>query len=176
MQIQTSSEDDKCHSLSRLHHGAASRDLCIMVNFLIFIAYTIVSDSLNRFEDKCARDASISTGKTKSLARDKLGSASKSLRMLLRRESNFQLNSEKRLRVSQKTMVSTKLKLVRVWHVRSLAATSFLCHPEPENHIDNEYSRAGTSDPKIVVTTSRDPSSKLQQFAKVCHISNLCIL
>lgn len=38
---------------------------------------------------------------------------------------------------------------------------------DPTTHIDNEYSRAGAQDPKIVVTTSRDPSSKLLQFAKV---------
>ncbi|KAF9226452.1 Brix-domain-containing protein [Gyrodon lividus] len=37
---------------------------------------------------------------------------------------------------------------------------------EPSNHIDNEYSRAGIHDPKVVITTSRDPSSKLLQFAK----------
>lgn len=40
---------------------------------------------------------------------------------------------------------------------------------EPRTHIDNEYSRAGVYDPKIVITTSRDPSSKLLQFAKVCR-------
>jgi hypothetical protein len=38
---------------------------------------------------------------------------------------------------------------------------------EPATHIDNEYSRAGIQDPKIVITTSRDPSSKLLQFSKV---------
>ncbi|KAI3612476.1 putative imp4-component of the u3 small nucleolar ribonucleoprotein [Moniliophthora roreri] len=37
---------------------------------------------------------------------------------------------------------------------------------DPSTHIDNEYSRAGIQDPKIVITTSRDPSSKLLQFAK----------
>ncbi|KAF9452452.1 Brix-domain-containing protein [Macrolepiota fuliginosa MF-IS2] len=37
---------------------------------------------------------------------------------------------------------------------------------DPTTHIDNEYSRAGIQDPKIIVTTSRDPSSKLLQFAK----------
>ncbi|KAI6010695.1 Brix-domain-containing protein, partial [Pisolithus orientalis] len=37
---------------------------------------------------------------------------------------------------------------------------------EPSTHIDNEYSRAGMYDPKLVITTSRDPSSKLLQFAK----------
>jgi len=37
---------------------------------------------------------------------------------------------------------------------------------EPTTHIDNEYGSAGTMDPKIVITTSRDPSSKLLQFTK----------
>ncbi|KAI0091920.1 Brix-domain-containing protein [Irpex rosettiformis] len=37
---------------------------------------------------------------------------------------------------------------------------------DPTSHIDNEYARAGILDPKIIVTTSRDPSSKLLQFAK----------
>ncbi|KAI9352626.1 anticodon-binding protein [Obelidium mucronatum] len=36
----------------------------------------------------------------------------------------------------------------------------------PTTHIDDEYSRAGSSDPKVLITTSRDPSSRLQQFAK----------
>lgn len=39
---------------------------------------------------------------------------------------------------------------------------------EPMNSVDYEYTRAGIRDPKIVITTSRDPSSKLLQFAKVC--------
>ncbi|OZJ02466.1 U3 small nucleolar ribonucleoprotein IMP4 [Bifiguratus adelaidae] len=37
---------------------------------------------------------------------------------------------------------------------------------EPETHVDDEYARAGVSDPKILITTSRDPSSRLQQFSK----------
>lgn len=36
----------------------------------------------------------------------------------------------------------------------------------PKSHIDDEYAYAGVKDPSIVVTTSRDPSSRLQQFAK----------
>ncbi|KAG9292847.1 hypothetical protein G9A89_016209 [Geosiphon pyriformis] len=36
----------------------------------------------------------------------------------------------------------------------------------PETHIDDEYARAGIQDPKILITTSRDPSSRLQQFSK----------
>jgi U3 small nucleolar ribonucleoprotein protein IMP4 len=32
--------------------------------------------------------------------------------------------------------------------------------------MDDEYAHAGIQDPKVLVTTSRDPSSRLQQFAK----------
>ncbi|XP_048475841.1 U3 small nucleolar ribonucleoprotein protein IMP4 isoform X2 [Rhincodon typus] len=34
------------------------------------------------------------------------------------------------------------------------------------SQIDDEYKWAGVEDPKVMVTTSRDPSSKLKQFAK----------
>lgn len=47
---------------------------------------------------------------------------------------------------------------------------------EPESHIDSEYSRAGMADPKIVVTTSRDPSSKLLQFSKVSATRSVCMI
>ncbi|KYK70040.1 brix domain containing protein [Toxoplasma gondii TgCatPRC2] len=33
-------------------------------------------------------------------------------------------------------------------------------------HIDDEYAYAGVEDPKVVLTTSRNPSSRLQQFVK----------
>jgi U3 small nucleolar ribonucleoprotein protein IMP4 len=38
---------------------------------------------------------------------------------------------------------------------------------DPMTSVDYEYARAGIRDPKLVITTSRDPSSKLLQFAKV---------
>mmetsp|Transcript_28665 Transcript_28665/g.48135 ORF Transcript_28665/g.48135 Transcript_28665/m.48135 type:complete len:296 (+) Transcript_28665:189-1076(+) len=34
------------------------------------------------------------------------------------------------------------------------------------SHVDDEYAKAGEQDPKIMLTTSRDPSSRLAQFAK----------
>lgn len=37
---------------------------------------------------------------------------------------------------------------------------------DPHSHVDDEYAKVGTYDPKIVVTTSRDPSSRLLQFSK----------
>jgi U3 small nucleolar ribonucleoprotein protein IMP4 len=36
----------------------------------------------------------------------------------------------------------------------------------PRPLLDDEYARAGIEDPKIFITTSRDPSSRLSQFAK----------
>lgn len=33
--------------------------------------------------------------------------------------------------------------------------------------MDDEYKWAGVEDPKLMVTTSRDPSSRLKMFAKV---------
>lgn len=36
----------------------------------------------------------------------------------------------------------------------------------PRTHIDDEYASAALRQPKILVTTSRDPSSRLTQFAK----------
>lgn len=36
----------------------------------------------------------------------------------------------------------------------------------PRTHVDDEYALAGTRDPKVCVTTSRDPSSRLKQFMK----------
>eukprot|EP01104_Vermistella_antarctica_P009947 TRINITY_DN2621_c1_g1_i1.p1 TRINITY_DN2621_c1_g1~~TRINITY_DN2621_c1_g1_i1.p1 ORF type:complete len:288 (+),score=50.74 TRINITY_DN2621_c1_g1_i1:445-1308(+) len=36
----------------------------------------------------------------------------------------------------------------------------------PSTHIDDEYARGGLRDPKVFITTSRDPSSRLSQFVK----------
>ena len=36
----------------------------------------------------------------------------------------------------------------------------------PRSHIDNEYGDAGLLEPRVCVTTSRDPSSRLKQFSK----------
>ena len=45
------------------------------------------------------------------------------------------------------------------------------------NDIDDEYRWAGTRDPKVVITTSRDPSSKLKMFAKVSDgLNNVIVL
>ncbi|CAM9537767.1 unnamed protein product [Phaeothamnion confervicola] len=34
------------------------------------------------------------------------------------------------------------------------------------SHVDDEYASAGLRDPKVCITTARDPSSRLKQFAK----------
>ena len=38
--------------------------------------------------------------------------------------------------------------------------------PSTEGSIDDEYANVGIYEPKVCVTTSRDPSSRLKQFAK----------
>lgn len=44
--------------------------------------------------------------------------------------------------------------------------------------IDDEYRYAGAADPKVVLTTSREPSTKLKIFLKViffaCYFKSLC--
>lgn len=37
----------------------------------------------------------------------------------------------------------------------------------PRTHIDDEYANASERDPKILITTSRNPSAPLTQFVKV---------
>ncbi len=39
-------------------------------------------------------------------------------------------------------------------------------HEQVESHQDDEYKWAGVEDPKVMVTTSHNPSSRLKQFAK----------
>ncbi|GBG83504.1 hypothetical protein CBR_g37218 [Chara braunii] len=43
-------------------------------------------------------------------------------------------------------------------------------HIELQTHIDDEYAHCGEVDPKILITTSRDPSSRLIQFVKEMKI------
>ena len=47
---------------------------------------------------------------------------------------------------------------------------------EVSTHHDDEYAWAGVEDPKVVVTTSHDPSSKLKQFAKVEAINTMSMI
>ena len=49
-----------------------------------------------------------------------------------------------------------------------------LAMTELKSTIDDEYSNAGIENPKILLTTSRDPSSRLTQFVKVLllHLGN----
>ena len=58
-------------------------------------------------------------------------------------------------------------KVCAIFVLNDRVNADFLFRIEPSTHIDNEYSRAGIQDPKILITTSRDPSSRLLQFAKV---------
>jgi U3 small nucleolar ribonucleoprotein protein IMP4 len=39
-------------------------------------------------------------------------------------------------------------------------------HIQPRSHMDDEYQNAGMFDPRIAITTSRDPSARLKKFAQ----------
>jgi U3 small nucleolar ribonucleoprotein protein IMP4 len=49
---------------------------------------------------------------------------------------------------------------------RSIDADDAKTSEHVTNHVDDEYGDAGLIPPKVCVTTSRDPSSRLKQFAK----------
>lgn len=38
--------------------------------------------------------------------------------------------------------------------------------------VDDEYRWAGCEDPNVIITTSRNPSSRLKMFSKVCFIKS----
>ena len=59
--------------------------------------------------------------------------------------------------------------------LQSFAIHLFILLLEITTHQDDEYAWAGVEDPKVVVTTSHSPSSKLKQFAKVQTIQCTCI-
>jgi hypothetical protein len=63
-------------------------------------------------------------------------------------------------------LVSVAQLLQRSSMLLQCSINSFCPCSEPLSHVDDEYSLAGVRDPKILITTSRNPSSKLQQFAK----------
>jgi len=75
-------------------------------------------------------------------------------------------NSARMLNNWAKSWRLTRLKPVRVHSTRS-RPSQLKGRIEPSTHVDNEYYNAGIMDPKILITTSRDPSSKLLQFSKV---------
>lgn len=65
--------------------------------------------------------------------------------------------------------------MVLIFNVFGLASN--ICFPflnlVPKSTIDDEYANANERDPKILITTSHDPSAPLKQFAKVCRFSKL---
>lgn len=51
----------------------------------------------------------------------------------------------------------------------SNVSNACLCS-ETASHQDDEYAWTGVHDPKIMITTSHNPSSRLKQFAKVIDL------
>lgn len=61
--------------------------------------------------------------------------------------------------------IPTELKFDSVALRQEMAYDDEL-HEKPKDMIDDEYQNAGMIDPKIAITTSRDPSSRLKKFLK----------
>ena len=61
--------------------------------------------------------------------------------------------------------IATELR-GQVDELRHEMAYDDLGHDKPVTHIDDEYQNAGMFDPKIAITTARDPSSRLKKFAQ----------
>lgn len=68
--------------------------------------------------------------------------------------------------VSERTQIPTNLKKVALDFAHTLVWDD-LASEQVTSHQDDEYRWAGVEDSKVVVTTSRDPSSRLKMFAKV---------
>lgn len=54
----------------------------------------------------------------------------------------------------------------RIFHVLRLRKRPFYFSPEQHQVIDDEYAYIGVKDPKVVITTGSDPSSRLMSFVK----------
>lgn len=54
-----------------------------------------------------------------------------------------------------------------------LTSFKFFLNLVPRSTIDDEYANANERDPKILLTTSHDPSAPLKQFVKVCLFAKL---
>lgn len=61
--------------------------------------------------------------------------------------------------------IPTELRRIEA-HLRDVDEFKDTAHDAPQSHVDDEYANTTDSPPKIVVTTSRAPSSRLSQFAK----------
>lgn len=122
---------------------------------------------LTRFADKYVNADSMSMLNLSRRRRGRHGNGSNNWRIHLRLGSLCRQNYGRMQRDWERTWVLMRLKLVSDSRVYWDGPCLQRFFTEPTTHIDNEYSRAGIQDPKIIITTSRDPSSKLLQFAKV---------
>lgn len=66
--------------------------------------------------------------------------------------------------------VGVFLSMSSLWQNHN-GVNPFLLCAGVNSHMDDEYKWAGVEDPKVMVTTSRDPSSRLKMFAKVSFTS-----
>jgi U3 small nucleolar ribonucleoprotein protein IMP4 len=63
-----------------------------------------------------------------------------------------------------------RISLRNIMHTHRSMINSAQKHASLPNLLDDEYAKLGTYEPKIMLTTSRAPSSKLTQFVKELKI------
>lgn len=70
--------------------------------------------------------------------------------------------------MSQLNFIDKNNNFRRKYNLMTSIISVILCsnHLVPRSHIDDEYSNMLYTDPQILITTSRDPSSRLLQFLK----------
>ena len=91
----------------------------------------------------------------------------------LRKEFLFkrELESQQAVKNDKKRKISEAIDEGKAIPTELLSEARTLHHEsemdlEKQNSLDDEYAQAGAREPKVCVTTSRDPGSRLKQFAK----------
>jgi hypothetical protein len=143
----------------------------MMLTFVIFVDTVIMIILVynNSFERQQESVASLSTSDLWSSRNESPTSESRQSRMLsLVVSFYFILFKRNVMQISNLVgkNLPTELRKSAVEMQKDLAFDA--AQEDPMTSVDYEYARAGIRDPKLVITTSRDPSSKLLQFAKVC--------
>lgn len=82
-----------------------------------------------------------------------------------RRAAEFDKRLAIRTALAEGRPIPTELRNAEA-SLRAIDVQKDALHDAPTSHIDDEYASAGKADPRVVITTSRDPSSRLSQFAK----------
>ena len=88
------------------------------------------------------------------------------------------IRNEKKRKIKSAIEEGKSLPTELIFEARQLQHESELDLNQTDEpaEIDDEYANAGNREPKVCITTSRDPSSRLKQFAKYVYINLLYLI